>query len=428
MNKTSVPADRTQTRTSRLGGWLPGDPQPLGAWLGATVVRAEQAGAPFHPVIVEFQALIENDPVLFMYFTEMFAQQSVLPVPPGSGDIKLANYHQMLVVINHVLGTAPTWDANDLVGLPIDAILEYPMATPAGLAALATPKVNAMLRQVLAVWTSFLDSPASRYVLNDTNSGWFNPAARRALQLDQFQTDPAAPYLGFRSWNDFFIREFKPGLRPVARPGDDQAIVSACEAQPYSIRTHVKKTDTFWVKAQPYSLQHLLAGHHVDEFVGGTIYQAFLSAKNYHRWHSPVSGTIVQLEQIAGTYYAEAASEGFDAFGPKNSQGYLAHVATRALIFIQADNPVIGLLCLVPVGMAEVSSCRFRDGAGEPLRVGQHVNKGDQVGYFQFGGSSHCLVFRPNVIGNFAAQALPHGENGADSCVVPIKSLLATAA
>jgi len=35
----------------------------------------------------------------------------------------------------------------------------------------------------------------------------------------------------------------------------------------------------------------MLDGKFVKDFVGGTVYQAYLSAENYHRWHSPVSGT-----------------------------------------------------------------------------------------------------------------------------------------
>jgi phosphatidylserine decarboxylase len=45
----------------------------------------------------------------------------------------------------------------------------------------------------------------------------------------------------------------------------------------------------------------------------------------------------------------------------------------------------------MPVGMAEVSTCDIT------VAVGQHVNKGDQLGMFHFGGSTHCLIFRPGV-------------------------------
>ena len=128
-----------------------------------------------------------------------------------------------------------------------------------------------------------------------------------------------------------------------------------------------------------------------EQFVGGTVYQAFLSALSYHRWHSPISGTIVKADLVNGSYYSETPAEGFDPAGPNDSQAYITEVATRAIILIQADNPRIGLMCVMPVGMAEVSTCEVT------VAVGQHVNKGDQIGMFHFGGSTHCLIFRPGV-------------------------------
>jgi len=90
----------------------------------------------------------------------------------------------------------------------------------------------------------------------------------------------------------------------------------------------------------------------------------------------------------------------------------------EALIFIQAPDP-IGLMCVVPVGMAEVSSCVVT------VKEGEAVKKGDQIGYFQFGGSTHCLVFRKGVISQFAAERHSQGVNGANSANVEVNSLLA---
>ncbi len=413
--------------TSRYGGWLPADPTVLNRWLKDTIREAEKQRAPFHGVIEEFKHMIESDPVMYMYFTQMFKQQPRFPPPPGSGDVKLKDYHQMLVVINHVLTTAPIYNRTGMVGFPINAILDFPMITPAGLAAFTTSKVNSMFRKVLKVWTEFLDSKDSLYVLNDSPIGWLSRRARKAIRLKDFKTKPDKPFLGFVSWNDFFIREFKRGKRPVAGKGDKSVIVSACESAPFSIQDDVQEHDTFWLKSQPYSLRQMLNGHYVKRFVGGTVYQAYLSAEKYHRWHSPVSGKIKKLDKVPGTYYAEAASEGFDPAGPNNSQGYIAHVATRALIFIEADNPAIGLVCVVPIGMAEVSSCVLRRRNGKRLKVGQRVKKGEQIGYFQFGGSTHCVVFRPGVISEFALQAIPQGAHGSESANVKVNSFLAKA-
>ncbi|MGO9516846.1 MAG: phosphatidylserine decarboxylase family protein [Candidatus Korobacteraceae bacterium] len=407
-------------RTARLGCWLPSDPKHLNEWLKKAVDAAESKKAPFRPVVEEFREEIENDPEMYMYFTQMFEQQPAFPVPPGSGDIKLQNCQQMLGVMNHLLTTAPDFNTTGMVGTPINAILDFPMITQAGFAAFLSPKVNAMFKKLLKVWGEYLDSPDSRYVLNTSEHGWLSPAALKALQLEDFIHDPKDPYFGFKSWNDFFTRQLKPGVRPVAEPDNDKVIVNACESAPFAISTEVKEHDTFWVKSQPYSLKHMLDGLFVGEFVGGTVYQAFLSADNYHRWHSPVSGRIKKIHHVDGTYYAEAPSEGFDPTGPNNSQGYIAHTATRALVFIEADGP-IGLMCLVTVGMAEVSSCVVT------VEENSKVRKGDQIGYFQFGGSTHCLVFRKGAISQFATQAIPQGPNGTNSTVVKVNSLLALA-
>ncbi len=92
-----------------------------------------------------------------------------------------------------------------------------------------------------------------------------------------------------------------------------------------------------------------------------------------------------------GTYYSETLSEAGDPAGPSESQGYIAQMATRGLIFIQADNPAIGLMCFVPIGMGDVSTYEIQ------VYEGQHVTKGDEIGMYHFGGSTVCLLFRPGV-------------------------------
>jgi hypothetical protein len=161
------------------------------------------------------------------------------------------------------------------VTLPLGAILDWTMGTPAGFAAFRHPKVNAALKKILTAWCDYLNSPESLYVLNDSPSGWTSDAARRAIGIEQYDHDPADPHWGFTSWNDFFTRRFRDGARPVAAPEDDDVIVAACESTPFSIRSDVKRRDEFWLKTQPYSLEDMLANDEaVEEFVGGTVYVA----------------------------------------------------------------------------------------------------------------------------------------------------------
>jgi hypothetical protein len=79
-------------QTSRLGHWLPSNRNGLNAWIANTIEQAEKRQAPLHPVVQEFQDMIESDPVMFMYFTQMFERQPAFSPPPQSGDIKLRNY------------------------------------------------------------------------------------------------------------------------------------------------------------------------------------------------------------------------------------------------------------------------------------------------------------------------------------------------
>jgi len=228
-----------------------------------------------------------------------------------------------------------------------------------------------------------------------------------------FHCDPTLPFWGYTCWDDFFTRTFREGRRPVAGPDDQSVIANACEAAPFAIQRNVSESDRFWTKGMPYSLRHMLADDpFADQFIGGTVYQAFLSATSYHRWNSPVAGTVIKGYVVDGAYYSEPPAQGFanpgnpaddparggrqpDPSAPNNSQGYIAEVATRALIFIKADNPAIDLVCFIGIGMGEVSSCDIT------VYDGQHVEKGDQIGTFHFGGSTHCLVFRPGVALDF---------------------------
>lgn len=313
----------------------------------------------------------------------------------------------MLRAFDHIIRRAPKFEDNDLVGFPINAILDWPMGTEAGLKIFRLQKLNDQFKKMFDVWTEYLLSPDSRSVLTTEADGWFGKAASQAIPnfVETYRCDPDAPYHGFESWDNFFTRHFRPGVRPVVCPEDNNIVNSACESAVYRIATDVKYTDEFWLKGEPYSLKDMLNDDPLtQQFVGGTVYQAFLSALKYHRWASPVNGTIAKVVSIPGTYYAESPEMGFtnpegpDPAAPNLSQGFITSVAARAVVYIQADNPAIGLMAFVAVGMAEVSTCQVT------VQEGDRVSKGDEMGMFHFGGSTHCLLFRPETKITFDPQ------------------------
>lgn len=280
------------------------------------------------------------------------------------------------------------------MGFPIDDLFAWPMGTPSGVAIFLDPQVNAMLKKVLNGWADYLKSPESREVLGTDSNCWFSPAGKEALTAaanaargtslafeELYICDPSAPYYGFTSWDHFFTRLFREEVRPVAGPDSDETIVNSCESRPYRVAYNVQRRDKFWVKGQPYSVLDMLAQDELaEQFVGGTIYQAFLSPLSYHRWHSPVSGKVIKTYAKDGTYFSKPVFDGFadpDGQNPLDdgsAQGYASAVATRAFIYIQADNPDIELMCVMPVGLEEVSTCEVT------VHEGQHVKKGDQLG------------------------------------------------
>ncbi|KAI0007111.1 Phophatidylserine decarboxylase-domain-containing protein [Xylariaceae sp. FL0662B] len=430
-------------RVHSHGAWLPADRRVQDEWLRKQVEHVRKAEKKeLIPVLQEFKQLIEGNSRIYMYFNQMWEEiplkKPYMKDPTGTKR-QIRDYRHMLDVLNHVFTQAPQWtDAAfgvGMVGVPMVGIFDYVMATPSGHAAFLDPDVNKMLKKVLNEWGKFLKSPKSAEVLGSHRQGWFSEHGSKDLMEvanaplksshrfeDMYVCDPSAQHYGYTSWDDFFTRQLREGVRPVASPEDDSIIANACESKVYNVGRHAKLRDRFWIKGQPYSVLDML-GHDplAAVFDGATIYQAFLSALSYHRWHSPVSGRIVRAFVKDGTYFSEPLFEGqagdgrtpdIDKRGISVAQGYLTALATRAVIFIQANNPAIGLMAFIGVGMDEVSTCEIT------VQQGQEVKKGDQLGMFHFGGSSHCLLFRDGVkVDGF--PSLKREEN------VPVRSQVA---
>ena len=117
--------------------------------------------------------------------------------------------------------------------------------------------MNKLFKDLLNYWGQFLSSDKSRYVLNDDpRKGWFGTDAMEAMPHfdEEFECDPSEPYHGYNSWDDFFVRKYRSGIRPVVSPEDNNVIANACESAPFKLARGVKKRDWFWIKRQQYSL------------------------------------------------------------------------------------------------------------------------------------------------------------------------------
>ncbi|OCL07073.1 phosphatidylserine decarboxylase family protein [Glonium stellatum] len=436
MNSTS-----TTPLVPRIGHWLPANHDIIRHWLSNLIEYVDSHKRDLDSVLQEFQDFIEGDEHVEKLACLMFKQvPNKAPYDKDpTGKPQVRDYRHMFRLFNEILVRAPEWskaaDEVGLIGFPINAIIDWPMGTEAGFEFFKMRHVNRHFKNVLNKWAEFLSSGDSTHVLNEDEEGWFSPEAIKALEdkgnnvvslsteytFEQlYICDPSAKHLGFKSWDDFFTRKFCDGIRPVASPEENSVIVNACESAPWRRSENVQLKDEFWLKEQPYSLIDIMNGDDLaSEFAGGTVYQAFLSALSYHRWHSPVDGKVLKILKIPGTYYSENRYEGFpdpDPAGPDRSQGYIAEVATRSVIFIKAENDSIGLMCIVHIGMSEVSSCEYT------VAEGYNVTKGEEIGMFHYGGSTHCLIFRPEVNLKWSYD-VPDGSWDAGN--IPVNSVLA---
>lgn len=446
-----------QIKKIRAGGWLPHDRRTIDNWVYDLKARVTKSPQSLVLPIQELKDLVDSDPVLKFTAETMFKEAALLKQQTPIGTSEVKDFDEFLILLNGIMTQAPEYiecpdstsggeEPCGLIGFPINALLDWPMATGFGYSFFSDILVNQQFKKILNFWSQFLVSEISRKVLVDSfpsrtpkTLGWLSPTARQemvnvACQASDdpvcrekpfehfFNCDPSDKYYGFKSWDNFFIRTFVDGVRPVAK-GDD-VIANACESAPLQVITNVADNATFWLKKQPYSLQNMMNFDPLaKQFTGGTVYQAFLSALSYHRWNSPVNGIVKKAFVVNGSYYLENRYQGFinpdsaDPSAPNDSQPFLTAVATRAVIFIEADNPKIGLMCFIAVGMAEVSSC-------EPtVTEGQHINKGDELGMFHFGGSTHCLIFQPHVKLSFDFHNTSPGLNSTN---IPVCSRIAT--
>ena len=239
------------------------------------------AVAALDPVLRDFGACVENDPALFALAHQMFddvPRHAPYDCDP-TGHPQLRNFGQLLRKIQVVLSTPPWFNQTGLAGLPINAMVAWSMATSAGHAFFLHPQVNSHFKRILNAWGAFLQTSASLPALGEhPRTGWFGEDAMREMPHfdEEFVCDPALPYRGFSSWDNFFTRRFRDGQRPVEAPDDNAVIVNPCESAPYKLMEGVQLHERFWIKAQPYSLKHMLADDSMAaQFAGGTVYQAF---------------------------------------------------------------------------------------------------------------------------------------------------------
>ncbi|ABZ76592.1 phosphatidylserine decarboxylase-related [Shewanella halifaxensis HAW-EB4] len=251
---------------------------------------------------------------------------------------------------------------------------------------------------------AFLNSPQSS---NDLQSFIDD----KGFVIENFIVPPG----GFNSFNAFFCRNIKPGKRPIgaktlayensakgldSNPDEDRneihknmaddKVITVPADSVYKGTWKISETDTISVsKGNTYSIEELLKHtKYADRFKNGIFTHSYLTVLTYHRYHTPVRGTILELKQLSGDVFANVTRDEQGHLGASDGTDY-QFSQERGLMVI--DSPV-GLVACLPIGMDVISSCNFS------VDEGDYLNKGDEFGNFLFGGSDMIMLFERNDI------------------------------
>jgi phosphatidylserine decarboxylase len=244
----------------------------------------------------------------------------------------------------------------------------------------------------------FLDSKES----TGTIGQWM---ADPSIHIEQYVVPPG----GFKSFNDFFIRELKPGMRTVASPLDDSVLVAPTDCVLNIINPLTPDTKIPTKLKEKLNVGELLAGSkYARHFEGGTAISCILLPSTYHHYHAVVSGKVMEArEDVAGSYWG---IKDFGAFFNGGNIGYGAGYSVfeqfrRGYIVIKTDE--YGYVAMVPVGLDTIGSVVFEDRFKKVTPLNPvPVYKGDKLGHFAYGGSLVILLIEQGVY----SITIPQGQ------------------
>lgn len=216
--------------------------------------------------------------------------------------------------------------------------------------------------------------------------GWRmdRPGSRRKIApfLETYRLDPgefAQPPETFRTFNEFFFRQLRPGARPV-HP-DPRAVVFPADGRHLAFPS-LNQADAFFVKGQRFDLARFLGGDRalLARYSGGAAVFSRLCPVDYHRFHFPVTGTASVTRRIDGWLWSVS---------PIALRRRLAYLWENRRWLTEIENTPAGRVLMVEIGATNVGSTVYT------FTPGRAFPKGAEKGYFRFGGSAVLTLFEP---------------------------------
>jgi phosphatidylserine decarboxylase len=201
----------------------------------------------------------------------------------------------------------------------------------------------------------------------------------------------------YRTFNEFFYRKLRPEARPIDR--DEHSVVFPADGRHFVI-PDLSKIKQVYAKGQSFDLPSLFGSSELAKpYSNGSMIISRLCPVDYHRFHFPVSGKISDSTLLNGTLFSVspiALRKRLSIFWENK----------RYLSFL--ENDTIGNVVQFLIGATCVGSVHLSESKNS------FVQKGQEYGYFSFGGSCVITIFPPSTI-SFSEHILGWSEKGIEA-------------
>lgn len=181
----------------------------------------------------------------------------------------------------------------------------------------------------------------------------------------------------YKTLNDFFIRKKDPSLLKIYKKHNPKYLVSPADCRTtYLYNENIAKS--LWIKGSRYSIRSMLGIRDtqlITYYKNSSIIISRLAPVDYHRFHSPISGKHLGIIKIPGKYYS---------VDPSIVRSSINVYTTNNRIIYFIKTKYYGIVALTIIGATCVGSI--------VLHKMKYIKKGDEIGYFKFGGSTIIIV------------------------------------
>ncbi len=366
---------------------------------GVSVAQSQNS---HKPITQELIALLDKNPELKAMLEKSIAKAKEVNSDPKTNPVQnLSNYYKYVDSASELIPSEVLNHPKNLLREQIMQSLCYfyflidqPLSELEGKGLYSN---TIQYHEPFSTWTRKFANAWGMFL--DTDKSWSEKTYQEFYKDPRFSLQKGwyEPATNWKTFNDFFSRYLKSvEMRPIAAASDPAVVVAPADSVPQGTwaidkDSKIKVEGGLKVKlATYYSVADLVGkdSPYKDVFANGVLTHTFLDVNDYHRYHFAVGGEIKEVRNIVKNVSLEVVWDAKEnKYAPIDSTGW-QFTQTRGVAII--DTGKYGLVALIPMGMAQVSSVNFE----AIVKPGIIHKKGDMLGNFLFGGSDFVILFQ----------------------------------